>query len=194
VKDRAGNKSSAAKLSFVVDTKAPIISFTAPLDNSFIHTPTPSITLQYGDGTGTGIDTSSVEILLQQGANPPTDITSTFQLGPQQATGAISTASALNDGTYVLTAVVNDVVGNPSNTRATFVVDTVAPTGSIQAPAANAILNTATVSVILPYQDGGSGIDTSKLLLTVDGVNQTSILTPTSGFARRFAYDPTHRP
>src|SRR5882724_11588047 len=179
VKDRAGNRSQAATLSFVVDTKAPTVSFTVPLDNSFIHSPTPSITLQYSDGTGTGIDTSSVEILLQQGANPPTDITSSFQLGPQQATGAIPSASSLNDGTYVLTAVVNDVVGNTSNARATFVVDTVAPIGSIQAPAANAILNTSTVSVILPYQDDRSGVDTSKLLLTVDGVNQTSVLTLT---------------
>src|SRR5204862_1194497 len=77
----------------------------------------------------------------------------------------------------VLRAVVNDFVGISGSARATFVVDTVAPTSSIQAPAANAILNTSAVPVVLVYQDDGSGIDTSKLVLTVDGVNRTGVLT-----------------
>ncbi|PYU79734.1 MAG: hypothetical protein DMG50_22905 [Acidobacteria bacterium] len=68
-------------------------------------------------------------------------------------------------------------MGISGSARATFVVDTVAPTSSIQAPAANAILNTSAVPVVLVYQDDGSGIDTSKLVLTVDGVNRTGVLT-----------------
>jgi hypothetical protein len=177
ITDRAGNKSQPATLSFVVDTKPPVVSFTAPANNSFLNNPTPSITLQYSDGTGTGVATSSIQILLQQGTNPPTDITSYFQIGPQQATGAIPAAVSLNDGTYVLSAVVNDLVGNSGGAHATFVVDTVPPTSSIQSPAAAAILNMSVVPVVLVYQDDRSGIDTSKLVLTVDGVNQTSFLT-----------------
>src|SRR5882762_3015656 len=177
ITDRAGNKSQPATLSFVVDTKPPVVSFTTPVDNSFLNNPTPSITLQYSDGTGTGVATSSIQILLQQGTNPPTDVTSYFQIGPQQATGAIPAAVSLNDGTYVLSAVVNDLVGNPGGAHTTFVVDTVAPTSSIQAPAADAILNTSAVPVVLVYKDDRSGIDTSKLVLTVDGVNQTALLT-----------------
>lgn len=177
VKDRAGNQSSAASDSFIVDTTPPVVSFTSPLNNSFINNPTPTLTVQYSDGTGVGVDITSIKIYLQQGTNPATDITTYFQIGPRQATGATPSGAPLSDGTYVLTAVVNDLVGNSSNVRATFVVDTVPPTGTIQAPAANAIFNTSIVAVTLLYGDDRSGVDTSKLVLTVDGLNQTSLLT-----------------
>jgi hypothetical protein len=177
VQDRAGNQSTAATDSFIVDTTPPVVSFTSPLDNSFINNPTPALSLQYSDGTGVGVNTNSTKIYLQQGTNPPTEITSYFQIGAHQATGAIPSASPLSEGTYVLSAVVNDLVGNSGTAHATFVVDTVAPTGTIQTPAANAIFNTSTVAVTLLYQDDLSGVDTSKLLLTVDGINETSVLT-----------------
>jgi hypothetical protein len=180
IADRAGNRSQPAALSFVVDTKPPVLTFASPSNNSFINNPTPSLLLKYNDGTGTGVDVSTVHIQLQQGANLPTDITSDFQIGSQQATGAIPAASLLADGTYVLTAVVSDLVGNPGSASATFVVDTVPPTATMQAPAANAILNTSVPSVVIQYSDSNSGVDTSKVVLTVDGVNQTSILTLTA--------------
>jgi hypothetical protein len=177
VQDRAGNVSQPATLSFFVDTTPPVISFAAPLDNSFTNNPAPTLTLQYSDGTGTGISVSSVKVYLQQGTSPATDITSYFQIGSQQATGAIPGTASLTDGTYIVRAVVNDLVGNSASAHATFVIDTVPPTGTIQAPAANAILNTAGVAVTLLYQDDRSGLDTSKLVLTVDGVNETAALT-----------------
>ncbi|MGB8989446.1 MAG: Ig-like domain-containing protein [Candidatus Sulfotelmatobacter sp.] len=177
VQDRAGNVSQPATLSFFVDTTPPVISFAAPLDNSFTNNPVPPLNLQYSDGTGTGINVSSVKVYLQQGTNPATDITSYFQVGSLQATGAIPSSASLADGTYIVSAVVNDLVGNAASGHATFVVDTVPPTGTIQAPAANAILNTAGVAVTLLYQDDRSGVDTSKLVLTVDGLNETAALT-----------------
>ena len=177
VQDRAGNQSVTTSLSFVVDTTPPSVNFATPLDNSFINNPTPSVSLQYSDGTGTGVDPSSVRIYLQQGTNPATDVTSYFQIGAQQATGAVPNTASLADGTYVLSATLSDLVGNPANAHATFVVDTVPPTAIIQTPAANGILNTAAVSVTLLYQDDRSGVDTSKLILTVDGINETAALT-----------------
>jgi Glucodextranase, domain B/Bacterial Ig-like domain len=177
VSDRAGNQSAPATDAFVLDTTPPIVSFASPLDNSFINNPTPMITLQYSDGTGVGVNTNSVNIYLQQGTNPATDIISYFQIGPQQATGAIPSGATLSDGTYVLSAVVSDLVGNIGNSSATFVVDTVPPTGTIQAPAANGIFNTSAVAVTLLYQDDRSGVDTSKLVLTVDGINESGVLT-----------------
>jgi hypothetical protein len=179
VSDRAGNQSSPVSDSFIVDTTPPIVSFTSPQDNSFINNPAPTITLQYSDGTGVGVDTTSVSVYLQQGTNPPTKITNDLQIGPQQAAGAIPSGVPLSDGTYVLSAVVNDLVGNSGNAHATFVVDTVPPTGTIQTPAANAILNSSVIAVTLLYQDDRSGVDTSKLLLTVDGINETGVLTLT---------------
>jgi hypothetical protein len=177
VADRAGNRSQPATLSFVVDTKPPVLNFASPSNNSFIKSPTPSLLLNYNDATGTGVDISTIHIHLQKGTNIPTDITSYFQIGQQQAAGSIPAAASLADATYVLTAVGNDLVGNAGSAIATFVVDTVPPTAIIQAPAANAILNTSLPNVVLQYQDDNSGIDTSKLVVTVDGVDQTTILT-----------------
>jgi hypothetical protein len=180
ISDRAGNKSQTATLPFVIDTKPPIVTFSSPTDNSFTNNPTPSIVVQYGDGTGAGIDPSSVRIILQQGTNPPSDITAYFQIASQQATGTIPASVTLADDTYVLTAVVGDRAGNQGTAHATFVVDTIAPTGAIQAPAANAIFNASTVSVVLTYQDDRSGVDTTKLVLTVDGIDRSSVVTPTA--------------
>ena len=183
VADRAGNRSQPATLSFVVDTKPPVLTFASPSNNSFLNNPTPALLLKYNDGTGTGVSVSTVHIQLQYGTNIPTDITNDFQIGAQQATGSIPAAASLRDGTYVLTGVANDLVGNIGTASATFVVDTVPPTATIQSPATNAFLNTSSPSVVLQYQDDNSGVDTSKLVLTVDGVNQTNILTLTAANA-----------
>lgn len=176
VRDRAGNQSAPATLSFTIDTTPPAATFTAPLNNSFTNNPAPPITVQYSD-LGVGVDSTTVKVFLQQGTNPAADITTDLQIGPQQATGTIAAANPLSDGTYALSATVDDLVGNVGKTSATFVLDTVPPTGSIQAPAANAIFNSSVVGVILVYKDDRSGVDTSKLILTVDGVNETSALT-----------------
>ena len=95
MQDRAGNASQPATLSLFVDTTPPVISFAAPLENSFTNIPAPSLSLQYWDGTGTGINVSSVKVYLQQGTNPVADITSYFQIGSQQANGAIPGTASL---------------------------------------------------------------------------------------------------
>ena len=177
VADRAGNRTQPVVLSFVVDTKPPVLSFSSPANNSFTNKPTPPLLLTYGDGTGTGIDTTTVHITLQAGNKPPVDITNYFQVGSQQASGTIPTASSLSDGTYVLTAAANDLVGNIGTASATFVVDTVPPTAIIQSPAANAIFSNSAPGVVLQYQDDNSGVNIANIVFTVDGVNQTSILT-----------------
>lgn len=176
VADLAGNVSSPATLSFVVDTKPPVVTLT-PANNSFLNSSTPSITVQYNDGNGTGVNTSTLHVQLQQGANPPVDISDDFQIAAQQATGAIPAGSPLNDGTYTLTAMVSDAVGNVGSASSTFEIDTVPPLGIIQAPAANAIFNTSAINVIITYSDDRSGVDTTRIALTVDGVNQTPSLT-----------------
>jgi RHS repeat-associated protein len=177
VADNAGNVSQPATLTFIVDTKPPVLALVSPANDSFINNPTPSLLLQYNDGTGVGVNTSSIDVQLTQGANPPVDITGYFQIGPLQATGAIPAATSLSDGTYVLNAVASDLVGNLGSASATFVVDTVPPTATVQAPAANAILNTPAVNVILTYSDDRSGVNTSNILFTVDGVSQIAALT-----------------
>ncbi len=182
IQDRAGNQSQPAVQIFVVDTTPPVVTISSPANNSFINNPTPAIAIQYTDGTGTGVNLNSIHAFLQQGVNPAVDITSDFQIGAQQATGTIPAATSLADDTYILSAVAGDLAGNQGTATSTFVVDTVPPTGTIVAPAVNAILGTSTVGVSIQYQDDRSGVDTSKLILTVDGVNVTSVLTltPTS--------------
>ena len=177
INDRAGNVSQQARLSFTVDTTAPVVTINSPANNSFTNKATPSVSISYNDGTGLGVDTASLRVLLQKGTNPPVDVTSYMQVGASSATGSISAASALDDGTYSISAVAGDLVGNQGTASGKFVVDTVPPTASIQSPAANAILSTSSAGVIVNYQDDNSGVDTSKAILTVDGVDRTSTLT-----------------
>jgi hypothetical protein len=177
--DRAGNQATPPAWPFFVDTVPPAAVFTLPANNSFLNNATPSILLQYNDGTGTGIDPASVQIYLQQGTNAPADVTSYFQVGEQQATGSIPGPAALRDGTYKLSAVVGDRVGNVGPAQATFELDTVPPAYGVVAPAPNAYVNTVTPSVQIAYQDDRSGIDTSKLALLIDGIDRTTALTIT---------------
>lgn len=76
-----------------------------------------------------------------------------------------------------------DVVGNSRAAQATFVVDTIAPSYQIVAPAADSFITTNTPSVQVTYQDDGSGVDVSRFVLLVDGVDQTAVLTVGPGLA-----------
>jgi hypothetical protein len=178
VADKAGNVAQATA-SFVVDVTAPLAAFTSPANNSFINTTQPALTLTYSD-SGAGVDANSIHIFLQQGNTPESEITSLFTLGAGQASAAIPASSALTTGTYHLRAQVADRAGNSTTATSAFAVDVTPPTYSIQSPAANSFLNTATPAFAVTYQDDSSGVDPSKFVLTVDGVDRTNRLTVTA--------------
>ncbi|HEX9983135.1 MAG TPA: Ig-like domain-containing protein [Thermoanaerobaculia bacterium] len=171
--DRAGNPVTATK-SFVVDTKAPVLSITAPADDSFINTTTPALRAGWADPQGTGVDLASVKLTLQKRDEAATDITSYLTISPLEGVGFVPQTAALTDGTYHLTAEVRDLAGNVSSATSAFEVDTIAPAYTIETPAANGYVASRTPAFTIRWSDALSGVDLSRVVVTVDGVNRTA--------------------
>jgi hypothetical protein len=87
VADKAGNVAQAVS-SFRVDITPPVAAFTSPVNNSFINTTQPTLTLSYSD-SGSGVDPNSIHIFLQPGSGAESEITALFTVGAGQATGSI---------------------------------------------------------------------------------------------------------
>ncbi|HEX4605389.1 MAG TPA: Ig-like domain-containing protein, partial [Candidatus Angelobacter sp.] len=175
VADRAGNVADVSA-SFVVDITPPIATFVNPANNSFINSTQPTLKLDYSDA-GSGVNTSTAHIFLQQGTAAETEITPQFTFGPAEATATISAANALVAGTYHLRALVTDRAGNTTTALSTFQVDTTAPVYTIQTPAASSFINTATPTFLVTYHDDSSGVDPSKFAIRVDGTDRTNSMT-----------------
>ncbi|HEY6308046.1 MAG TPA: Ig-like domain-containing protein, partial [Candidatus Angelobacter sp.] len=194
VADKAGNVAQASS-SFLVDVTPPSVTFLSPANNSFTNNTQPSLVLNYQD-SGSGVDPTSIHVFLQQGNAAETEITSLFALGPVQATATIPAGSPLAAATYHLRAVVGDRAGNQGSANSAFAVDTTAPVCTIQAPAANQFLNTATPALTVSCQDDSSGIDPTKFVVQLDGVDVTSQMSATStGISGTFSAvaDGTHQ-
>ncbi len=174
VADRAGNLADTTA-SFLVDVTAPTVNFSVPANNSFINNTQPDLALNYSDA-GSGVNPASIHIFLQQGTAPETEITSLFSIGANQAAGRISAAAPLVEGTYHLRAQVVDNAGNTTSAFSAFEVDTTPPTYTVVSPVANGLINTATPAILVTYEDARSGVDTSKFVLHVDGVDRTATL------------------
>jgi methionine-rich copper-binding protein CopC len=158
------------------DTTKPTISTLAPANNALLNRSTPTISAQYAD-TGSGIDTTKVTFSVD-GVNVTAQATIT-------ATGIIYTpTAALTNGAHSVQLSVTDKANNTETASWSFKVDTLGPTISGQTPANNATLNNAkpVISAQFAEQGGtnGSGIDTTKTVLTVDGVNVTAVSTATA--------------
>jgi hypothetical protein len=164
VADRAGN-SGTATVAFIVDTTLPVISVVAPPAGANIKDSTPQVDLQYSDFQG--IDTGSLKVTINAA-----DQTALFTKSDTAATGQV--AAALPEGTTVVAAEIKDTTGNLGKTTSSFLVDTIAPTGTIEAPASRVI--SATPLVTVGYADAGSGIDPDSVALTVDGAAIADVL------------------
>ena len=149
-------------LALYADLIAPEISILSPTDGSLITTDTPEIRILYSD-IGIGVDPNSL-VLTANGQ--PLAASCNFDLE-----GATCTPSSpLSEGEIILTAEIQDFVGNVSNTaQVLFTVDTIAPDLSITAPEQDANLNTNQPTVQLSYSDNGSGVDTDTLTLQLNG-------------------------
>lgn len=179
IADNAGNISSTASMNFTVDLTPPTATFTSPANNSFINTTQPTITLTYSDSIS-GINLGSIHIFLQPVNQPQTEITSLFTVSATEATAVISPSAPLAAGTYELSAQVSDLAGNQATPTSLFAIDLTPPTYNIVSPAANAYLNTATPNFVITYQDDSSGVDPSKFVLLIDGVDRTADLKVTT--------------
>jgi RHS repeat-associated protein len=114
--DLAGNISPQASVTFVVDTQAPALAWSAPAAGSATNNTTPSLVLTYADA-GTGVDSSTLAITAN---GTPLAVACTFGLGGATCTPAAPLAA----GTVALQATIADRAGHVSTPAVvSFLVD-----------------------------------------------------------------------
>jgi hypothetical protein len=178
IADKASNPAQAS-WSFTVDTQVPTISGQSP-NNSSVNSASPAITAQYAD-VGAGIDLTKTVFIVDD-ANVTAQATAT-------ATGIIYTpATALATGAHTVSLKVFDLAGNSTQATWAFSVDIAGPVISAQVPANAATIGNTQPAISAQYADLGAGIDTTKTILTVDGVNVTAQAAAT---AIGISYTPT---
>ncbi len=135
--DASGNTSPASSdVDITVDTTAPIVSISAPANNSTVGTNTPQITF-----TATDTNLDAVECSVDSGAWTP--CTSPFTTG------------SLSDGSHTVSVRATDMAGNTATDSVTVTVDTTAPQTTITAHPAS-LDNDTTPSFSFSSNEGGS--------------------------------------
>jgi hypothetical protein len=180
--DRAGNVTTIEQ-DFVVDTVLPSLEIVAPENDSFTSTTRPALRVRHADLNGTGVATGTLKLTLGNGSAEAVDVTGFVTVGAAEAIGQIPADAPLADGTYVFRAEVQDLAGNVSVAEASFELDTVAPTYTIDHPAANEHVNTGRPVFNIRYADELSGIDLARTRIRIDGVLRTAIFVFEDGVA-----------
>jgi large repetitive protein len=130
--DKAGNLAKSSPVTFTVDTTAPAVTINS------LATPTKNATptLSGGAGTASG-DQASVTVTVYEGSSTSGKVVASETVTPAAAAWSWSLANKLLDGTYTAQATQKDQAGNLGKSAGmTFVLDTGAPTVSINALAA----------------------------------------------------------
>ena len=172
--DRAGNSRSAS-VSFSVNTVAPVVTFSAPANNSFSKSATViltwSITLATGSVTllQVAVDTGSWQTI----ANTSTSYTFT----------------GLADGSHQLW-VHAAAAGGSTTVYLGVTVDTTAPTVAISSPAGNPWINRSSLTVAFSAADSTSGL--ASLTLGLDNGAPANVLGQTS-YALTLIADGVHQ-
>jgi hypothetical protein len=161
-----------------VDLTAPVVTITTP-STTFVNSATPTVGGVAGALPG---DLPTITVKVYAGATAtgsPVQTTTTTASG---TAWSVALNPALTAGQYTAIATQKDSTGNTgtSNTK-TFTIDTVAPTGSITAPNANAWVRGAVVTVSSSSADALSGVASADFQYSPAGANTwTSIETDTS--------------
>jgi RHS repeat-associated protein len=159
VRDLAGNVGTATAL-FTVDVTAPAVSVVSPLANAYLKDATPSVSITLSDALA-GIEPGATVMFVDE-----VNVTALFAVGPDGATGTLSTPLA--EGAHTLRVVAADRASNPTMVETTFHVDLTAPTLDIASP--GGFTNDATPEVWLRTADPAglsgalaSGVDAASI-------------------------------
>jgi len=167
--DYAGNPAATAICNFTVDTQAPYFIVVTPHGNISVNT--PWINATFAD-TGTGVNASAT-VLLVSGTDKTVNATvntATYL--------AYEVDIALGDGPIPVNISISDYLGTTTWNNWTFVVDTVAPTVTIDVPAEGATFTTAAITV------SGTATDTVAVTsVTVNGAPVAIAPGPTVPFS-----------
>ena len=102
------NLSSHLRYTLIRDSVAPTIDFIAPPAGARVYTATPTLDLALGDGTGSGIDSATLEVAINGAPLPASDCV------VRESAARCRPSSPLPGGPAALTARVADRAGNLS--------------------------------------------------------------------------------
>lgn len=122
--DSAGNTGLSSTSTFTIDTTAPLVSLTAPINGSSTNNNQPTFSGTAGTASG---DLSTITVNIYSGnsatGTPVQTLTTSADANGNFSVGAIAT---LNDGTYTAQASQSDNAGNTGTSTAnTFTITTI---------------------------------------------------------------------
>ena len=162
-----------ATLIWRIDTIPPTLTIVSPADGATTNT-TIAINITYSD-TGSGIDLASLLVYHND-----TDITSTLSKSASSATGSATGVAGGN----LFNVWVSDNAGNSKFAYVLVLIeDGTAATISAMSPGEGETVHTFTPIFSATYSDSGSGVDLTKVSITVNGVDRTSSFAITPGQA-----------
>ncbi len=154
--DNAGNVATSSAVSFTIGNAAPTVAMTAPANGSSTNNNKPKLSANASEIGGTGLK----NVQFQYSANAG----STWNNAGNALTAApfsFTFTTALADGSYQARAIATDNAGNTDTSPAvSFLIDTVAPTVTMTAPANGTFTSntTPTLSATASDNTGGSGL------------------------------------
>jgi subtilisin family serine protease/PKD repeat protein len=156
-----------------IEGERPTISNLQPVDDAWVNDNQPMISAQYND-SGSGIDISRVFIYID-GMNHTGDAIIT--------SGSINLIpiSPLSEGLHIVYLIVSDMFSNQNSTTWQFFIDSQKPIIFDLQPLDMSWVNFAQPIISAQYIDLGSGINTSRVFILLNGVNQTINATINSG-------------
>jgi len=173
--DAASNAVSASA-HFTVDTIAPSVSLSSPVEGTTFNL--TSITVQWSaEDASSGI--SSYAMRVDGGAWE--QLASTVRNYP---------LDALAQGRHTITLRCIDRASNVKDTSASFIVDSVAPSLTIISPTANAYINSGSPTVSWSGDDSGSGV--SGYQVGIDSGTWTSVAASTVSYTFNGLSDGSH--
>jgi large repetitive protein len=168
-----GGTGFSGVVTFTVDTSAPVLSLTDPLDSSATNDTTPTIAGVAGTAAGDG-----PTVTLRIYAGSTVGGTTVETLTASRQTGGLFGAAAfpaLADGLYTVQATQSDAAGNVGlSTPRTFRVDTTAPSVTVTAPA-NASAPTTTEPIFAGTAGRAPGDATSVRVKLYRGSSPTGV-------------------
>jgi len=157
-----GNWSDSVSDSITLDTTTPTASSKTP--SGTITNRKPAISVSISDGSGTGIEESSIVLKLDNNA-----VTSNYSSGIISYTPS----NNLDFGSHTVHLTVADKAGNTLSTSWNFTISSEGVGFGSFSPANNSYTSDKTPDISIILIDSGSGINTTTLRMNVDGKNVT---------------------
>jgi len=154
------------------DDLAPTIAITQPATTTIVSVPQVPVTVTASD------DVSGLQLASFRVTANGTDWTGAFPAFTPTLTVTRSATLTLTEGVQTLRAGISDLAGNSAApAEVTVLVDLTPPALTIVRPADGASLDSSSVDALLSYDDAVSGVDSSTLVVRLDGQDVTGQFT-----------------